>query len=316
MGVAIVSDPKQGITSSRPTLNSRLFGVLIAHQCSQPREWQPLEIELLEQLGTQVAIAIQQGQLYQQVQSLNSTLEQQVTERTLQLQVNLTKLEEMNELQDVFLHAIAHDLRTTVMGTLMVLNNFQQQPGDEISIQRSMLERMARSGEIQLCKLNSLLEAYTNRTEGLILQLELTDVEQLLQSIIRDLHPLLEQNQTSLELDLHDLPLLKADTGQLERVFKHLLINAIKHNPPGIHVRIAAARGTNWVRFMISDNGKGISIAHPDRLFDLTTRSDRQLTGIGVGLCLCQQIVTAHGGKIGVESKPGEGSCFWFTLPD
>lgn len=310
IGVAITSDPDV------PN-DSRLFGLLIVHQCSRPRQWQPLEIELMEQLATQVTIAIQQGQLYQQVQQLNSNLEQQVTERTLQLQKNLEKLEEMNELQDVFLHAIAHDLRTTIMGTLMVLKNFQQHPGDEISIPRSMLERMTQSGETQLCKLNALLEAYTNRTEGLVLQQETIQLQDLLQSVITNLQPLFERNQATLELAIDHLPPLIGDPAQLKRVFQQLLLNAVKHNLPGVRIGVRAEQQSEWLRFTVTDNGKGISLSQRERLFDLKLGAghDRQLTGIGVGLCLCQQIVTAHGGKIGVESEPGHGSSFWFTLP-
>lgn len=300
-------------TSSGP----RLFGLLIVHQCSRIRQWQPPEIELLEQLGTQITIAIQQGQLYQQVQSLNSNLEQQVEERTLQLQVNLEKLEEMNELQNVFLHAIAHDLRTTVMGTLMILNNFQQQAGDEIKIPRSMLQRMTQSGEIQLCKLNSLLEVYANKTEGLVLQPATVQVEQLLKSVSADLHPLFEQNQAIVDFQsLSEALTVTADLAQLERVFRHLLVNAVKHNPPGVQIKVGVELWDEMLCFSIADNGRGIPPAQTEHLFDLKLRGGSgQLTGISVGLCLCQQIVAAHGGTIGVESELGKGSRFWFNLP-
>lgn len=298
-------------------LSHRLFGLIIVHQCSRPRQWQPLEIELLEQLATQVSIAIQQGQLYQQVQHLNSSLEQQVTERTRQLQVNLAKLEDMNQLQDVFLHAIAHDLRTSVIGTLMLLNNFQQQPGDVISIPRSMLERMSRSGEIQLCKLNSLLEVYTNKTEGIRLAALPMQFAHVVKMVICDLQPLLEQNQATIDCDLPELPILKADPEQVERVLRHLLVNAIKHNPPGVHIHIQVESDANGLRCIVADNGRGIAPAEMPHLFELKigNGSDRQRTGISVGLCLCQQIVAAHGGAIGVETALGQGSRFWFTLP-
>ncbi|QYO68118.1 sensor histidine kinase [Leptolyngbya sp. 7M] len=227
------------------------------------------------------------------------------------------KLEDMNELQDVFLHAIAHDLRTTIMGTLMVLKNFQQHPGDEISIPRSLLERMTQSGETQLCKLNALLEAYTNRTEGVVLQPEPMQVQELLQTVATDLKPLLERNQATLELALDKLPPVMADGEQLRRVFQQLLLNAVKHNLPGVHITVEVKPEPQWLRFIVADNGKGISQSQRERLFDLKLGAgpDRQLTGIGVGLCLCQQIITAHGGKIGVESEVGHGSRFWFTLP-
>lgn len=327
IGVPIVLDAQSlgGSSQSHPVLftpadaaPTHLFGLLVVHQCSAPRQWQPMEVDLLEQLGTQVAIAIQQGQLYQQVQSLNMNLEQQVAERTLQLQANMAKLEEMNELQNVFLHAIAHDLRTTVMGTLMVLKNLQQQAGDEISVSRSVLERMTQSGEVQLCKLNSLLEAYTNKTEGIVLNREPVHLGELVQDTLTDLQPLFQQNHTVLEQHIEeDLPTLWADRAQVQRVLKHLLINAVKHNPPGVQVTLQASIEPDCLRFNIQDNGKGISPALRDRLFDLRIGSsqERQLTGIGVGLCLCQQIVTAHGGQIGVDSELGQGSRFWFTLP-
>ncbi len=297
--------------------SNRLFGLMIVHQCNHSREWQPLEIELLEQLAIQVTIAIQQGQLYQQVQHLNSSLEQQVTERTFQLQVNLAKLEEMNQLQDVFLHAIAHDLRTSVIGTLMLLNNFQQQPGDVITIPRSMLERMSRSGEIQLCKLNSLLEVYTNKTEGVRLAPLPMQFTHVVKMVICDLQPLMEQNQATIACDLPELPCLNADPEQVERVLRHLLVNAIKHNPPGVNIQIQVELVAHGLRCTVADNGRGIAPPETDHLFELKlgNGADRRRTGISVGLCLCQQIVTAHGGQIGVETAPQQGSRFWFTLP-
>ncbi len=319
MGVALLSAATGAgadggaVKSAEP----QLFGLLICHQCSRPRQWQPLEIDLLEQLGTQVAIAIQQGQLYQQVQHLNESLERQVVERTAQLGTNLAKLGEMNQLQAVFLHAIAHDLRTTVMGSQLVLNHFQQQQGEQVLIPRSKLELMAQSGQIQLCKLDSLLEAYRNKTEGVTLEPQPTQLLPLIQAAVAQLKPLFEQNQTDLRLEMPVLPPVNADPTQLERVLKHLLVNAVKHNPPGIQVTIQAEAAADHLRCTIADQGRGLSEAEQLRLFDLKTTegAHRQLTGISVGLCLCHQIVAAHGGQIGVDTVLGVGSRFWFTLP-
>jgi signal transduction histidine kinase/integral membrane sensor domain MASE1 len=297
----------------------QLLGILVVHQCSVPRQWQPLEVELLEQLGTQVAIAIQQGQLYQQVQALNANLEQQVTERTLQLQSSMTELEELNRLRDVFIHAIAHDLRTTVMGSLMVLKNLENQPGEEkVAIPRHFLERMIQSGEIQLCKLNSLLEAYKNKTEGIVIHPEPLALPALVQKILSDLVPMFELNQVQVVSQVPaELPCIPADREQIERVFRHFLVNAVKHNPPGVKVIVQAQLQGEELHCVVEDNGNGISSGQCDRLFDLSLghAQERQLTGISLGLYLCQQIVTAHGGQIGVTSSVGKGSRFWFTLP-
>ncbi|WP_416676620.1 sensor histidine kinase [Egbenema bharatensis] len=298
--------------------NPHLFGVLVVNQCTMTRQWQPLEVELLEQLGTQVTIAIQQGQLYKRVQNLNANLENQVTERTLQLQENMAELQELNRLRDVLIHAIAHDLRTTVMGSLMVLKNLQNQPGDSIAMSRGLLERMTQSGEIQLCKLNSLLEAYKNKTEGITVEASKLDLLPFVESIATDLKPLFELNEAHFVNKLPEaLPPVSGDRPQLERVFRHLLVNAVKHNPPGVTVTLKAVIEGDSLRCIVEDDGKGISPSQCDRLFELRmgTTEERQLTGLSLGLYLCQQIVAAHGGEIGVDSTLGMGSQFWFTLP-
>ncbi|MCC5626147.1 PAS domain S-box protein [Nostoc sp. CHAB 5715] len=108
-------------------LGNELFGALIANQCSGPRHWQPIEIDLLQQMSEQVAIAIHQSQIYQKLAELNTNLEHQVQERTAQLQQKMQEVEELHRVKDVVLHTVAHDLRTSVMGNLMVLKNLLNQ---------------------------------------------------------------------------------------------------------------------------------------------------------------------------------------------
>jgi len=108
-------------------LNEELFGALIANQCSAPRNWQPIEIDLLQQMSEQVAIAIHQSRIYQELAQLNINLEHQVRERTAQLQQKIQEVEELHRLKDVVLHTVTHDLRTSVMGNLMVLKNLLNQ---------------------------------------------------------------------------------------------------------------------------------------------------------------------------------------------
>ncbi|MBD2676769.1 PAS domain S-box protein [Nostoc paludosum FACHB-159] len=108
-------------------LNEELFGALIANQCSAPRNWQPIEIDLLQQMSEQVAIAIHQSRIYQELAQLNINLEHQVRERTAQLQQKIQEVEELHRLKDVVLHTVTHDLRTSVMGNLMVLKNLFNQ---------------------------------------------------------------------------------------------------------------------------------------------------------------------------------------------
>ncbi|OLP17474.1 hypothetical protein BST81_15980 [Leptolyngbya sp. 'hensonii'] len=309
-------------------LDNQVYGLLVAHQCSGTRRWKPFEVDLLERLGTQIAIAIQQASLYQQLATFSASLERQVEERTLELQQKMQELQELNQLKDVFIHSMSHDLRTPVMGTLMVLQNLLKlefhQAGDcpsqcsVVPVPRSILERMVQGSDRQLKMINSLLEAHSCEVRGVVLHPEPTQICTLIQATISDLKPLLDKSQVTVIGLLPDcLPIVNADPLQLQRVFENLMVNAIQHNPPGITLTLTAESTGTLIRCTVQDNGVGIKPAHQDRLFDLYTkgRQCRYSTGIGLGLYLCRQIILAHGGQIGVESQLGQGARFWVTLP-
>ncbi len=318
----------------------KLFGVMVAHQCDRPRHWQPFEVDLLRALSTQVAIAIQQAQLYEQVQALNTNLERQVEERTQQLEQKYTELQELNRLKDIFLYAVSHDLRTPVLGWLMVLKNLlnrqsservaQEEPTTDtgqltIPVSRSILERMMQSCDRQLRLINSLLEVHTTEVAGVVLKRESVQLSQLVQVLVEDFEPLVAKNRMTLSNRVPtDLPKISADPAQLRRVFENLLTNALNHNPPGIRLILDARVEEGLIRCTVADNGVGMSREMSDRLFQLyfrgqdsqeQTQGHRPYTGLGLGLYLCRQIITAHGGEIGVNSRQGAGTTFWFTLP-
>lgn len=295
-----------------------VFGGLVAHQCSRSRHWQPMEIELLKQLATQVAIAIQQAELYEQVQALNTNLECQVQERTQQLEQRNKELQELNQLKDMFLHAVTHDLRTPVVGWLMVLKNLLNNPSEPVPVSRSVLERMILSSDRQLHLIDSLLDVHAKEVQGVILKREPVQPSQLIQAIVQDLEPLFAKNQASLRnLVPNNLPVISADPAQLWRVFENLIANAFKHNPPGLCLTLTATLEEGFIRFTVEDNGVGIAQEACTNLFELYVRGShaRRSPGLGLGLYLCRQIITAHGGEIGVISSPAGGAMFWFTLP-
>lgn len=299
-------------------LDDHLFGLMVVHQCSEPRHWQQFEIDLLSRLATQVSIAVQQANLYEQVRQLNMGLEQQVQERTAQLRQKMEELQRLNDLKDEFLNAFSHDLKTPVMGLSLVISNLLNQPGDMIPISRSILERMAHSSDHQLQLIMSMLEAHSAETKGMTLHYELLQIGLLVQVIVEDLEPLVQKGRATLTNFIPpDLPLVKADPTQIRRVFENLITNALNHNPPGIHIVLDAVVEEDLIRFTVKDTGVGMSQETCDRLFKRYSRGprSRHSTGIGLGLYLCRQIITAHGGQIGVESQSGAGATFWLTLP-
>ncbi|PMB02264.1 PAS domain-containing sensor histidine kinase [Fischerella thermalis CCMEE 5273] len=237
----------------------------------------------------------------------------------------------------VFVHALSHDLRNPVLGTLMVLNNLLSQGqggrfgGQEsnlssssphlpssIPVPRSILERMKKSSERQLNLINSLMEAHISEVQGIVLQRQPVKLHKVVEDAIADLQPMLTENQISLtNLVKDDLPLVNADPTQLWRVFSNLIVNAVKHNPPGLDITINAIAQGDQIYCTVVDNGVGLSQKQSERLFDLYFRgsNNRNSVSLGLGLYLSKRIINAHGGEIGVNSTPDQGATFWFTLP-
>lgn len=218
----------------------------------------------------------------------------------------------------VFLHSVTHDLKTPVMASSIVLDNILQQPGEEITINRSILERLHQGSDRTYKIVDSLIEAHSTEVNGIKLNPQPCRIQDLVDSVLIDLQPALLQHQAEVKNCLHDnLPDIWADPTQLWRVLNNLIGNALKHNPNGVQITIDATADNDYLCLSISDNGIGISTELKDRLFKLYSRGKRSryMPGLGIGLYLSQQIITAHGGEIGVISSLGNSSSFWFTVP-
>ncbi len=115
------------------------------------------------------------------------------------------------------------------------------------------------------------------------------------------------------------LPTVMADPAQLEQVFSNLIGNAIKYRRPDVppEVRVSAERDGRFWRFAVADNGIGIEAEYYDRIFEMFRRlhTHDKYGGTGIGLAVVKRIIERHGGAVRVESRPGEGSTFFFTLP-
>ncbi|MDJ0843335.1 sensor histidine kinase [Crocosphaera sp.] len=299
-------------------LDGKPLGLLVAHQCWGIRRWQKQEVKLLEQLASQMMIAMSQAQLYQKVQQLNCNLEKQVEHRTHQLQEKITEVQKLHDMKAVFLQAVSHDLRTSIMGLLMLLKNLQHRPGDSLTLSRSILDRMIKSSERQLTLINALSEDHFSEQRPLMVHCEPLCLSDFIDELNQEWQPLLKQNQATLTRNIpHHLPLIYGDKEQLHQVFDHLVTNALKHNAPGISLTIDVTVEQGMIHCHLTDNGVGMGEKQCDQLFKLYLRSlhDRRRTGIGLGSYQCRQIIEAHGGNIGVKSTPGNGCEFWFTLP-
>ncbi|MGJ3251721.1 MAG: sensor histidine kinase [Elainellaceae cyanobacterium] len=260
------------------------------------------------------------------------TLKRQLQAQNAQLQQEIQERQHAEKSLHLLLRAVSHDLRNPVTGMLMVLRNLiQTSPSGShdtdnssdalpstIAVPRSILDRMIESSDRQLKLINSLLEAHAGGAQQPELQKRSVHLSELVSNIIQDIQPIVEKSQASIEnLISSKLPPVCVDPDQLWRVFENLVVNALKHNPPGLEIVIDADVQDGEVRCCVNDNGVGISPEQCDRLFEPYSRGNNahHTHGLGLGLYLCRQIVYAHGGDIGIKSQLGEGSTFWFTLP-
>ncbi|MEM6520519.1 MAG: HAMP domain-containing sensor histidine kinase [Cyanobacteria bacterium P01_C01_bin.70] len=233
-----------------------------------------------------------------------------------------SEFESRRELR-LFVHAISHDLRSPTVGAAIVLNNLLKQAKDHtIRSDVSVVERLLQGNRRQLSLIDSLIETHRTETQGLSLCLKPLQLNGLVKAVLADLTEVLKAAQACPEIAIvPDLPLIQGDATQLWRVYSNLINNAVSHNPLGLHLILAATvvpiNNALWVRCTVQDDGVGIPPEHQSKLFQLYTRGSRarRQPGLGLGLYLCQQIIQAHGGEIGIHSTPQSGTTFWFTLP-
>jgi PAS domain S-box-containing protein len=143
------------------------------------------------------------------------------------------------------------------------------------------------------------------------------EASQALARAVDNLGGMLEE--TKGEVKAQPLPRVSADESQLTQLFQNLVGNALKFRgkaPPRVEVA-AEPQGPEWWRFTVKDNGLGIDPQYFERIFIIFQRlhGREEYPGTGIGLAICKKIVERHGGRIGLESQPGGGSTFWFTLP-
>jgi light-regulated signal transduction histidine kinase (bacteriophytochrome) len=162
--------------------------------------------------------------------------------------------------------------------------------------------------------INDLLAFSRVETRGK--PLEPTDCEAVLSHTLADLAAMVQETRAVVTHD--PLPTVPADAVQMGQIFQNLLINALKfkgRETPKVHIS-ARWQGDEWI-FGVQDNGIGIDPQHQERIFAIFQRLHRRedFPGTGLGLALCKKIAERHGGRIWVESEPGRGSTFYFTIP-
>ncbi len=232
---------------------------------------------------------------------------------------DITERKKVDELKDEFIGMVSHELRSPMTVIMGVLNTLRTERAHLTQKEiRQLLDDATWEAESLADILGDLLELSRAQAERLFLNVEAIDIR----NVIRDaVHRV--KRQTSLHRFVmglpRRLPSVPADPLRLERILYNLLENAVKYSPDGGYIKVSAKLEGDHLLIGVSDQGPGISSGDQAKLFGPFQRLENTAAGgvhgVGLGLLVCRRLVEAHGGHIWVESEPGKGSTFYFTLP-
>ncbi len=219
-----------------------------------------------------------------------------------------------------FMDTISHELKTpltSIIAAAGLLAEELEATGDE-SYQR-LIQTIIHNANTLETRLAELMDIVKTGSGRLQLQLEPVNIKSLLQGIGWQISPLLQGKEQNINMDLpSSLPIIHGDGQRLEQVVLNLMTNATKFTPKGGNITLRARKRDAGLVIEVQDTGIGIAKDEQVRLFQPYSRlnADRQRhPGLGLGLALAKQVVELHGGEIWVESEPGKGSTFSFSLP-
>ena len=225
------------------------------------------------------------------------------------------ELRRSNEELERFAYVASHDLQEPLRSVTSFLNLLQRRYRDELGGDGSEFIDFAVGGVTRMQRLIEDLLAFS-RVGKPGAPMVVVQSEDVLETVLQNLRAAIEQSAANITHDA--LPTVRVDAGQFEQLLTNLIGNALKFRsavPPRIHVS-ARRHGRFWL-FSIADNGIGIDATHFERIFVIFQRlhTSDEYPGTGLGLAICKKSVERHGGRIWVESAPGQGSTFLFTIP-
>jgi two-component system phosphate regulon sensor histidine kinase PhoR len=234
--------------------------------------------------------------------------------------VDVTDLRRLETIRKDFVANVSHELRTPVAAVRSAAETLRGAMERDPAAASRFCEIIERNAERLQRLVEDLLDLSRIESREYRPQLEPLDLSAIAQHLQALYRARVEAKPMGLSFALPtDLPRLKADRRALEQVLCNLLDNAVKYCPAGSSVTVRAEVENGKVRVRVADDGPGIAPEHLGRLFERFYRVDagrsRDLGGTGLGLSIVKHLVEAMGGAVGVESTPGRGTTFWFSLP-
>jgi K+-sensing histidine kinase KdpD len=307
----------------------------------------PAALEVLHKRGLDIPLIVVSGQIGEDVaveamragasdyimkgnlKRLKPAVEREINEAVIRAQSRKAKedlkakeeelniAKEIDIIKDEFIGMVSHELKTPLTVIIGALN-VALSKGISQQQARELINDAIENAEALSTMVNNLLELTRYQSNRLNLNAKQTYIQPVIRSVIDKLKDKATLHHLSFNLPI-DLPPVVVDSIRIERVLYNLIDNAIKYSPNGGDVIVTGRQLDNQIVIGVSDQGIGITPENQSKLFQKFQRLDIQkkygITGVGLGLRVCQILVEAHSGHIWVESTPDKGSTFYISLP-
>lgn len=278
---------------------------------TQPHIYAEVHVELYQQIAGQLSVIVEKGRLVSELAEQKRAIERQNRE-----------LRHLNDLKNTFLGIAAHDLRNPLglieMGMLFLLDPKMAATEQE---QQTVLRDVYNQSRHMLNLIDELLDVTEIEAGKLNINRIMMSIAPFLEETVSQHNQLASPKGTRIVLASNGGPgdRVRADPLRLRQVLDNLISNGVKFSPAGSVVRVRARPTVGAWLFSVEDQGPGVLPEERQHLFQDFARLSARPTGgersTGLGLAIARRVVEAHGGQIGVESTPGQGATFWFTLP-
>jgi signal transduction histidine kinase len=267
---------------------------------SRPRTFNDQDLAFLQALGQEAALAIRNARLYERERE------------------QVARLRALDRLQESFVSSVSHELRTPLTCVKTSVDLIQATSAGLTEEQVDLIRTISHHVNRLEALVSDLLEMTKLEAGQVTLSRQPTDMAHFVRRIVEGLHPLVDRKNQTISLDCVDaIRPMEVDRRRIEQVLTNILSNAVKFTQKEGQIHVSVSDLPEGLEVCVADNGPGIPVEAQPRVFDkfYVVTDDRGLAGVGLGLYIARQLVELHGGRIWVESQPGRGSTFCFTVP-
>jgi signal transduction histidine kinase len=256
----------------------------------------------------------------EEIKGHSKTLEDKVRERTIELEAANARLKELDQIKTNFLSTVSHELRTPLTSIKAFSEILLDNAGEDMETQTKFLNIINEESDRLARLIDDLLDLSRIESGRQVWRMGYHHIEGVIDESVAAMSSLAEKKGLVIDKKVQEgLPEIYGDRDKLDQVVTNLLGNAIKFTDNDGLITVSAAVSEDRVRVAVADNGIGIPEDELDKVFmkfhQVDSSATRKKGGTGLGLAICKEIIEHHGGKIWVESQLGEGSTFYFIVP-